>query len=169
MAKSNYILQHMHIDRRLISIRNDGMCVQPGKHSAAVEKVFAEMTYVDFNRLTQRYEPLRRCTAPLLERQSNTTTLVFRVKRCTEADLPGGKLQIHDDAALELPTQQWDICHEPLDGLDEFYDTAIAPHVVAGGKPALITGAAGTGKSHILAPPRDRLEGTWGTLCINFP
>ncbi len=63
--------------------------------------------------------------------------------------MAGGQLTLRDAPVFELPEQSWNIQSEgPTD--DDFYKSVIYPHVIEGGKGALITGPAGTGKSTIL-------------------
>ena len=85
-----------------------------------------------------------------MQLQSDNTAPVFRFKYLPKPDLPGGTLKIREGDPIELPQQEWEVCHEPLEGPDSFYDSQIAPHIINRGLPALITGAAGTGKSFIL-------------------
>ena len=50
-----------------------------------------------------------------------------------------------------------EIQHEPLEGLDDFYEQQIAPHILAG-MGALINGSAGTGESHVLGRIEEDLK-----------
>ena len=161
MAKLNYMLDRLHIPRRLLSFRNDGASIQPGKHLPALKNAL-EVTYGDLTRL-QRHEQLRRSLQAPMEKQSSSKTPVFRckeyktltgldgqeTKQPLEPDLPGGELRIRE-AVLELPELEWNVFDEPLEGPDDFYERIVRPHVVEQERPALITGPAGAGKSHVL-------------------
>jgi hypothetical protein len=161
MAKMSYILERLCIPRRLISIRNDGASIQPGR---AWEKAKAALTvtYGDLTRL-HAYEPLRRSVAPKLERESSSETLVFRIKDtkvvqgvdgamevALSPDHPGGELRVSEDEPFELQDLRWRVECEPEAGPDDFYERQIRPHAVEGGNSFICTGAAGTGKSRIL-------------------
>jgi hypothetical protein len=110
MAKMSYILERLCIPRRLISIRNDGASIQPGR---AWERAKAALTvtYGDLTRL-HGFEPLRRAVAPKLERVSESNTPVFRIKETKvvqgidgavemalspSPDHPGGELRVSED------------------------------------------------------------------------
>jgi hypothetical protein len=146
MAKLAHILSNqLGLSRRLLSIRNDGMSVQPGKHTAAVKKAVGEMTYGALTRLRPE-GGLHRYNPPALEKRSDSETKVFRVES-KPPDMPGGTLSIHAADPLEIPSQQWAVHEEEND----FYERRIRPHVVEQQRGALITGAAGTGKSTVLS------------------
>ena len=153
MAKATYIMLDMGLmDYRILSIRNDGISVQPGKHLVAVRECMQKMIYGKLSKLSeQKAAPLRRFSVPPpppIETPSSSETLAFRVE-VKAPDMPGGLLAIRDAPVFELPEQSWNIQSEsPTD--DDFYQKAIHPHVIEGGKGALITGPAGTGKSTIL-------------------
>ena len=165
MAKLVYILdRQLNISRHLLSFRNDGASIQPGKQLPGLREALC-ITYGGLTKL-QHLDPLRRLVAPSLERQSSSQRPVFRLKECKsvlgveqplEPDLPGGELNIHEGITPELPVHEWNIHHEPLDGPDDFYERSIAPHSLAG-KGALITGSAGTGKSHVLGRIEEDLK-----------
>ncbi len=59
MAKLNYILDRLQIPRRLLSFRNDGASIQPGRHLQALRDAL-KVTYGGLTKL-QRHEKLRRC------------------------------------------------------------------------------------------------------------
>jgi Cdc6-like AAA superfamily ATPase len=112
----------------------------------------------------QEHEKLRRFLHARVERQSDSTTPVFRVKEHSivkdmngcdyqvplEPDMPGGTLTIRQSEPLELEERQWALEYEPQDGSDDFYERVVRPRVLDQGLPALVTGPPGTGKSHIL-------------------
>jgi len=81
-----------------------------------------------------------------------------KVQVLLEPDFPGGKLSIREGDVLELPERRWTVKYESLEGLDDFYETHIRPHVVANCKQALITGPAGSGKSYILGRCEEDLK-----------
>jgi hypothetical protein len=72
MAKMNYILERVFISRRLVSIRNDGASIQPGRACERAKAVLA-VTYGELTRL-DAFEPLRRAVAPKMERVSTSET-----------------------------------------------------------------------------------------------
>jgi hypothetical protein len=124
MAKMSYILERLCIPRRLISIRNDGASIQPGR---AWERAKAALTvtYGDLTRLGA-FEPLRRAVAPKLERESTSETLVFRIKDtkvvqgvdgavevALSPDQPGGQLRVSEDEPFELEDLRWTVECEP--------------------------------------------------------
>ncbi len=135
------------MDYRILSIRNDGLSVQPGKHWKALWKQMEEMTYGQLSKLLAS-NVLRRYANPTIERPSSSETRVFRVE-CKAPDMPGGQLALRDGPLLELPEQTWQIEREG-DDEESFYSRCIRPHVIEQGRGALITGAAGTGKSYVL-------------------
>ena len=138
--------------RCMLSIRNDGMSVQPGnKHYEPMRKLLEEMTYGKFSKLLAA-NPLRRHCAPLVEQPSDSEAKVFRVE-AKAPDMPGGVLAIREDISevpFELPEQAWKVESEEPDE-DTFYERCIQPHVIGEGRGAIITGPAGAGKSTILA------------------
>jgi hypothetical protein len=84
MAKMAYILGRLCIPQRLISIRNDGASIQPGRArdraKAALEVTYGELTHLD------ALEPLRRAVAPKMERESSSETRVFRLKEMSSSE-----------------------------------------------------------------------------------
>jgi len=163
MAKMAYVLEHLEIPRRLLSIRNDGASIQPGRRWEAVKEVLG-LSYGALTRLQDAHESLRRCVAPRLERQSSSETPVFRFKehqlvtaedgseerRPLEPDWPGGELAIRDGETPELPDLTWQVEEEPESGEDDFYERVVRPRVVEQQQPLLLTGPAGVGKSEVL-------------------
>lgn len=160
MAKMCYLLERLSIPHELVSIRNDGASIQPGKAWEQAKDIFENVTYGSLTRL-QRLEQLRRSLYLRQERLSDSETRVFRVKDTKsvpgmegtyeiplEPDLPGGELRISDDPPLELPFLSWDVIRE-TDG-EDFYQQQIFPHAIEDNKSFLLSGPAGTGKSYIL-------------------
>ena len=83
-AKLAYVVERQfHLPRCFVSVRNDGVSLQPGKQLAAVRQALAEMTYGQMTRL-QHLDPLRRRMAPVLERFDDSTRQVFRLKEYKE-------------------------------------------------------------------------------------
>ena len=83
MAKLRYLMDRglkIRLDT-LLSCRNGGACVQPGKCMKALKAIICPLTYGDMTRLRQRFEPLRvACVPTQHERQSDSTRPVFRFK-----------------------------------------------------------------------------------------
>jgi hypothetical protein len=163
MAKLNYILDRLQIPRRLLSFRNDGASIQPGKHLKALRDALT-VTYGGLTKL-QRHEKLRRCVRAPIEALSNSETPVFRLKEYKlstdtvtgqetqeplEPDMPGGELKIRECPPFEVSDRTWHVTYEPQEGPDDFYERVVRPHVIEQGLPSLITGPAGSGKSHVL-------------------
>jgi hypothetical protein len=161
MAKMSYILERLCIPRRLVSIRNDGASIQPGraweKAKAALAVTYGELTRLD------AFEPLRRAVAPKLERGSTSETRVFRIKEtkvvqgvdgdmavALSPDHPDGSLRVSEDEPFELEDLRWTVVREPETGPDDFYERQVHPHAIEGGRSFICTGAAGTGKSRSL-------------------
>jgi hypothetical protein len=75
MAKMSYILERLFISKRLVSIRNDGASIQPGRTweraKAALAVTYGELTRLDV------FEPLRRAVAPKIERESTSEARVL--------------------------------------------------------------------------------------------
>ena len=157
MAKLWHILDRLQIPRKLLSFRNDGASIQPGKHLEATKRAL-DVSYGDLTSL-RRYDPLRACVRPRLERQSASSTKVFRLKEYKageggklvplEPDMPGGGLSLREGHTPELQHLDWSVFTEPQEGPDDFYEL-IRHRIVELQQQALITGPGGAGKSYIL-------------------
>ena len=132
MAKAMYTMLGLGLmDYRILSIRNDGLSVQPGKHLNVLRERMEKMTYGKLSKL-KAPNPLRRFCAPPIETPSSSETLAFRVE-VKAPDMPGGQLTLRDAPVFELPEQSWNIQSEgPTD--DDFYKSVIYPRVIEGGK-----------------------------------
>ena len=106
-----------------VSVRIDGVSLQPGKQLVVVRQALAEMTsYGQMTRL-QHLDPLRRRVAPALERFNDNTRQVFRLKEYKEdgtalgLDLPGRALSVDNSAASPEPAAlSWPVLRGPLEG-----------------------------------------------------
>lgn len=162
MAKAIYILLDMGLkDCRILSIRNDGISVQPGKHPVAVRERMQKMIYGKLSRLSeQKAAPLRRFSVPPatpIETPSSSETLAFRVE-VKPADMPGGLLALRDSPVFELPKQSWKIQSEGLTD-DDFYKSVIYPHVIEEGRWGTHHRPRRDRQEHHSETPGGRLEG----------
>ncbi len=104
MAKAIYIMLDLGFkDCRILSIRNDGLSVQPGQHLGALRERMEKMTCGNLSKL-KAHNPLRRFSAPPIETHSSSETLAFRVE-VKAPDMPGGQLTLRDAPVFELPEQ----------------------------------------------------------------
>ena len=139
------------------------------RNRKAVE-VALSLTYGNLSHLRQKYEPLRKSCGPQYEKQSDSTSLVFRLeafkKRAqvhdswviteepAQPDRPGGTLDLRG-VPLTLPERRWTDIVEPQDGPDDFYERCFAPHVIEGQRQAFVEGRPGLG-SHTYSCGRSR-------------
>ncbi len=113
------------------------------------------MTYDQLHLASRR--PLTKYAGPLQD-PIRSKEKVYRLEKLDEPLVVGGALERNDTCQRPaIPTEKWIVQTEPTEGDDTFAESIIQR--VLAGFSCMIQGAPGTGKSHLLAEIRDRLQG----------